>query len=162
MKDTAGTKWKHRMGRRQDNSTFSVWKESLTILLALEILGTLHSFFKIWAEVRVHSWHPRRVTHIKLITFYRAFILQFESFRDMSENAGCCSYCMWGSLTPFHFSLPQNIFMLILVYISKQAEHIKKSREHAALMWYVSLTNAIWSTMTTLHYRTRNCFHSIL
>lgn len=37
------TEWE----KRQGNATFSVQKESLTILLALEVLRTLHSLLQI-------------------------------------------------------------------------------------------------------------------
>lgn len=51
--------------------------ERLTILLAMDSLGTLHSFFQVGAKVRVHGWHSCWITHVKFVTFYWAFILKW-------------------------------------------------------------------------------------
>lgn len=118
--------------------------ENLTILLALEVLGTLHSLLQIWAEVRVHSWHSSWVTHIKLITFYRTFILQIK--RDMSQNMVHCSHYMCSSFSSHSIHSHPKYFL----YIRKQAEHIKR-KENTEFMWYDNLTSVICSTMRILH-----------
>lgn len=119
----------------QGNATFSVQNESLTILLALEVLRTLHSLLQIWAEVRVHSWHSSWVTHIKLITFYRTFILQIK--RDMSHNMVHCSHymCSLFSSHLFHSHPVWSVIMLnIFVYKKTGRTHKEEEEKYSVFV----------------------------